>query len=185
MGKAPEQWRPCSDQYFPSTNGPPQTWPVTYIHHTGPPATSATNVPNSSTPSPMPDHRPDDNHNNHGNDTNNIASKDNVVPTVVHHEQSLVDQFLSIFKSSSSDISQSRVLSPEPNNNNTVASLTASHVNRHSVDSLPGFRVVDVTDIPYRSVAAGSINRLYSYGANNNNNRYRNRFTKRKPYLYI
>jgi len=163
VGKSTDQWRPCSDKYFPSTDGPPQTWPMTYIHHTGPPIAQ-----NPS--SPLPPHGDNNNSNNHN-------GENNVTQTEVKHEQSLVDQFLSIFTSSSTDVSSNAVSSPEPV---AEASTASSKTAKLDLDLLPGFRVVDVTDKPQ------STSRLYSYHGNNyNSNRIRNRFARKRPAVYI
>lgn len=162
VGKSTDQWRPCSDKYFPSTDGPPKTWPMTYIHHTGPPVTQ-----NPSSPGPPPG----DNANS--NDPN---GNKNITQTEVKHEQSLVDQFLSIFKSSSTD-SSSVASSPEP----VAEAATASPKTvKPDLDLLPGFRVVDVTDKPH------STSRLYSYhGKNYNSNRLWNYFARKRPVVYV
>lgn len=170
MGHTSEQWRPCSDKYYPSIGGNPQTLPVTYIHRSGPPTTSFTGYPVYSSTSALPPRRADD------TDT---------TPMVFKHEQSLVDQFLAMFRMSSEmpppppSSSQEPGSSRAPEPNNKTASLIASH----HVD-LPGFRVVDVTDIPQTvhraTAAAGSVNRLYSYEINS---RFRNTFKYRKPYI--
>lgn len=163
VGKSTDQWRPCSDKYFPSTDGPPQTWPMTYIHHTGPPI--------GQIPSSLPPH-PGDN-----NDSNNHSGQNNSTQTEVKHEQSLVDKFLSIFTSSSTEISNNVVSSPEPV---AEAATASSKIAKHDLDLLPGFRVVDVTDKPQ------STSRLYSYhGTNYNSNRLRNRFLTKRPSVYI
>ncbi|XP_015363152.1 PREDICTED: uncharacterized protein LOC107161309 isoform X1 [Diuraphis noxia] len=163
VGKSTDQWRPCSDKYFPSTDGPPQTWPMTYIHHTGPPV-----VHNPS--SPLPPHGDNNNSNNHNGNNNGTQ-------TEVKHEQSLVDQFLSIFTSSSTDVSSNAVSSPEPV---AEASTASSKTTKFDLDLLPGFQVVDVTDKPQ------STSKLYSYHKNNyNSNRIRNRFVRKRPVVYI
>ncbi|VVC46129.1 PAN/Apple domain [Cinara cedri] len=166
VGHSSEQWRPCSDKYYPSADGMPQTWPVTYIHHSGPPTTSVTVFPGLSSPSPLPPRRIDE-------------AVGNGTITAIKHEQSLVDQFLAIFRTSSETPppSPEPASSRAPETNNKTASLIASH----HVD-LPGFRVVDVTDIPQtvNRAAVGSVNRLYSYEASN---RFRNTFKYRKPYV--
>ncbi|KAF0725765.1 Uncharacterized protein FWK35_00031101, partial [Aphis craccivora] len=163
VGKSTDQWRPCSDKYFPSTDGPPQTWPMTYIHHTGPPI--------GQIPSSLPPHHGDD------KDSNNHSGQNNTTQTEVKHEQSLVDKFLSIFTSSSTEISNNVVSSPEPV---AEAATASSKIAKHDLDLLPGFRVVDVTDKPQ------STSRLYSYhGTNYNSNRLRNRFLTRRPSVYI
>jgi len=160
VGKSTDQWRPCSDKYFPSMDGPPQTWPMTYIHHTGPPI--AQNP--SSTPFSY------DDNNGHNNSTS----------TEVKHEQSLVDRFLSIFTSSLSDASSSsNVSSPEPVAE-AAAATTVSSFAKPTLDLLPGFRVVDVTDKPQ------SLSRLYSYrGTSYNTNRLQTIFAKKRPFVYI
>jgi len=163
VGKSTDQWRPCSDKYFPSTDGPPQTWPMTYIHHTGPPI--------GQTPSSPPPH--------HGvnNNSNNHNGQNNKTQTEVKHEQSLVDKFLSIFTSSSTDVSSNVVSSPEPV---AEAATATSKVAKNDLDLLPGFRVVDVTDKPQ------STSGLYSYHENNyNSNRLRNRFLMKRPSVYV
>ncbi|XP_050426859.1 uncharacterized protein LOC126837103 [Adelges cooleyi] len=68
VGKTTEQWRPCSDQYYPSADHP-VSWPVNYIHNTGPPI---------------------------GNDASLARSNDTTLPAA---SKSIVDQFLSIFTS--------------------------------------------------------------------------------------
>lgn len=172
VGTSREHWRPCSDQYYPFAGGPPQSWPVTYIHHTGPPPTPPTGAPVPARPSstsppppppppfqsspspslpPPPPIRPDD---------------DKTVATEHQHEPSLVDRFLSIFKSSSSDVSAARVPAPR-----TVA---------YDDDRYDGFlRVVDVANTDRPQAAAAD--RLYLYGATSN--RFRSRFMRRKHYV--
>lgn len=185
MGTSEEQWRPCSDKYYPTIGGPAQTWPVTYIHNTGPPASSPTGAPAPSgpppsssgapypsDPPPLPSSAPYPSGSppSRDNDGNNGPTT-----TTTEHVQTLIDQFLSIFKSSSETTSTSR---PSVSDETPSAS-TPQHVhqvNGHA-DLLPGFRVVDVTDKP--AVVA---NRLYSNGAGRGSS---NRFTaKRKPFVY-
>jgi len=162
VGKSTDQWRPCSDKYFPSTDGPPQTWPMTYIHHTGPPVAQN---PSSSLP-------PTNTNSNGHNGSNNSTQ------TEVKHEQSLVDQFLSIFTSSSTDVSSSVVPSPEPIAE--AAATASSKTVKPDLDLLPGFRVVDVTDKPH------STSRLYSYhGTNYNRNLLRHNFARKRPVVYV
>lgn len=154
VGNSVEQWRPCSDQYFPSAEGPPLTWPMTYIHNTGPsidPVTG-TAIPSSLSP---PLHRTDNNNNG--------------THSIVGHVQSLVDQFLSLFSSSST----------------TEANKTADGVAAATSSHFPGFRVVDVTDRSQainNRAALGSVNTLHLYGTGD---RFRNRITKRKPYIWF
>lgn len=180
VGKSNQQWRPCSDQYFPLTNGAPQSWPVTYIHHTGPPALPPTDTPPSfstpptfgtpSTSSGLPStYRPDKSQNN---DTN----------PEIKHQQSLVDQFLSIFRSSSSSVSSTAL--PNVSVDKSTGSLkTAASTNyKYNIDGVPDFRVVDITDKQLTTIGRSeSAARLFSYDVINN--RLGNGFTKRKPYV--
>jgi len=162
VGKSTDHWRPCSDKYFPSTDGSPQTWPMTYIHHTGPPVAQ---IPSS----PLPPHGDNSSTNDHNGNTN-------ITQTEVKHVQSLVDQFLAIFTSSSTDVSSNVVSSPEPA---AEAATASSKTVKPDLDLLPGFRVVDVTDKPH------STGRLYSYhGTNYNSKRLRNYFARKRPEVY-
>lgn len=185
VGKAKEQWRPCSDQYYPLTNGPPQSWPVTYIHHAGPPGLPPTETPHTpsasppfSTPptfnGPPPVHQPDNGQNN-------------VTRSEIQHQQSLVDQFLSIFSSSSSSpLSVPTNAPPEVSPDKPTASQTtaASTNYNYNVDAEPGFRVVDVTDKPPTTNSKiGSIVRLYSHSAINN--RFGDGYKRKLTYVYI
>lgn len=182
MGVSVEQWRPCSDKYYPTKDGSPQTWPVTYIHNTGPPATSPTGAPYpSSPPTPgsfYPSSSPPSRDNDNGGGSNNGTK------TTTEHIQTLIDQFLSIFKSSSSETTTSHAMIHEE----TPSASTPQHVVNGNVDLLPGFQVVDVTDKPQTvgrgivPVPAAPANQLYSYGTSG---RFRNRFIRRKPLIYL
>uniref|UniRef100_A0A2S2R1U8 Apple domain-containing protein n=1 Tax=Sipha flava TaxID=143950 RepID=A0A2S2R1U8_9HEMI len=187
VGVSVEQWRPCSDKYYPTKDGPAQTWPVTYIHNTGPPATSPTGAPypfSPPTPGSFYPSIPPTAGSNYPSGSPPLPNNDsggggNVTKTTTEHIQTLIDQFLSIFKSSSpTETTTSHAMLHEK----TPSASTSQHVVNGNVDSLPGFQVVDVTDKPQTvgrevvSIPAAPANRLYSYG---------NRFIRRKPFIYL
>lgn len=208
MGNSTEQWRPCTDKYYPSGDGSPQTWPVTYIHHTGPPTGSSPTTsygpptappygPPAAPPygPPVPSDGPPLSSFSPPFLTDRGGTNNGTQP-VTKHEQSLVDQFLSIFSFSSAvtsppsnDNRDSKTAVDNANNSNkTVASLTAAaatnHKNnyyRYDADPVPGFRVVDVTNKPRTTIPKLEPTvRPYSYGES------RDRFgNTRKPYVYV